>query len=119
MHSTMRDTIKKYTDFLAPDDGPTAKSAFFVVRMIETKTPGAPRYGLKVTKRVFKFAVHRNRAKRLLRDWIRFNDKLLLPEYDYIFISRAAILGSSRDDGREAMRKALAYLKKQYGTKKK
>lgn len=114
----MRDTIKKHTDFLAPEDSPVAKSAFFVVRTIPTKTPGAPRYGLKVTKRVFKFAVHRNRAKRLLRDWIRFNDTLMLPEYDYVFISRAAILTATRDDGREAMRKALAYLKKQYGGKK-
>ncbi|MFQ6739620.1 MAG: ribonuclease P protein component [Alphaproteobacteria bacterium] len=114
----MRDTIKKYTDFMTPEDGPVAKSSFFVIRLGPTKTPGTPRYGLKVTKRVFKFAVHRNRAKRLLRDWIRYNDKLLLPEYDYIFISRTGILGAGRDEGREAMRKALAYLKKQYGTKK-
>ena len=73
---------------------------------------GTPRYGLTVTKRTFKLAVHRNRAKRLLRDWVRFNEKCLRPDMDYVFIARRPILDATREDGRSAMARALTYLKK-------
>ena len=109
----MRDTIKKHEDFIAKDNDPVAKSAYFLVRAKYAKIPDDARYGLIVTKKTFKHATDRNRAKRLLRDWIRFNEKLLRPEWDYVFIARSAILDTDRTTGREAMRKALAYLAKQ------
>lgn len=99
-----------------PDD-PSAVSTFFVVRAKKVKFPEDPRYGLIVSKRMFKFAVQRNRAKRLLRDWIAFADGLLCPEFDYIFIARSAILGASRDEGRAAMTKALNHILKKYAKK--
>ena len=53
-----------------------------------------------------------DRAKRLLRDWVRFNEGLLLPDMDYVFVARHAILDATRDDGRDAMARALGQLKK-------
>lgn len=108
----MRDTIKKHSDFLMTDENPTAKSAFFYIRMKPCTLPGVPRYGLTATKKTFKFAVHRNRAKRLLRDWVRFNEKHLRPDMDYVFIARHPILDATREDGRAAMTRALVYLKR-------
>ncbi len=109
----MRDTIKKHKDFVAGDNDLTARNACFLIRAKRTKFPGDARYGLIVTKKVFKHAVDRNRAKRLLRDWIAFNQKLLRDEWDYVFIARGAILNTDRESGREAVRKALCYLRKQ------
>ena len=108
----MRDTIKKHSDFLMTDENPTPKSAFFFIRMKPCTLPGVPRYGLMATKRTFKLAVHRNLAKRKLRDWIRFTEKHLRPDMDYVFIARKSILDAARDDGRAAMARALVYLKR-------
>ena len=108
----MRDTIKKHSDFLMTDDNPTARSEFFYVRMKPCVVSGSPRYGLMATKRTFKLAVHRNRAKRLLRDWIRFNEQYLRPDMDYVFVARRPILEAPREDGRAAMKRALVYLQK-------
>jgi len=110
----MRNTIKNHNDFLTADNDPTARSAFFLVRAKPAKFPDDPRYGLTATKKTFKFAVDRNRAKRKLRDWIRFNESLLLAQYDYVFIARRAILNASRTDGRVAMKKALRYMGREY-----
>lgn len=109
----MRDTIKKHEDFAAGDNDPVAKSPYFLIRAKRAKFPEDARYGLIVTKKTFKHAVDRNRAKRLLRDWIAFNENLLKNNWDYVFIARTAILDADRTTGRTAMRKALAYLKKQ------
>ena len=109
----MRDTIKKHLDFKTKDSDPSARCAYFLIRVKPVKDIEKPRYGLVVTKKTFKHAIDRNRAKRLLRDWIRFNEKLLKPEWDYVFIARSAILDTDRTTGREAMRKALAYLRNQ------
>ncbi len=115
----MRNTIKNHKDFLMAEDAPTAKSNFFVIRAKPARFPDDARYGLTATKRTFRFATQRNRAKRLLRDWIAFNDALLLSEFDYVFIARHGILDATRDDGREAMRKALTHIQRKYGPKKK
>ncbi|MBO4626324.1 MAG: ribonuclease P protein component [Alphaproteobacteria bacterium] len=108
----MRDTIKNHKDFLMTDQDPVAKSAFFYVRMKPCATPGVPRYGLMATKKTFKLAVQRNRAKRLMRDWIRFNEKHLLDDMDYVFSARRPILEVAREDGRAAMERALMHLEK-------
>ena len=106
----MRDTIKKHKDFLMGEEEPVAKCAFCLIRARLTHFPGNAQYGLVATKRTFRHAVDRNRAKRLLRDWIYHNRHLLRDDMDYIFIARSAILDASRSDGREALRKALRYL---------
>lgn len=112
----MRDTIKNHKDFIMRDEDPVAKSEYFIVRIKPCTLPNTPRYGVTATKRTFKLAVCRNRAKRLLRDWVRFNENLLLPNVDYIFIARHPILDATRDDGRAAMARALTYLNKNFTT---
>ena len=98
---------------MAGENDPTARCAYFLVRAKPAKYPDDARYGLIVTKKTFKHATDRNRAKRLIRDWIAYNEKMLRDEWDYIFIIRHAILDADRESGRTAMRKALHYLKKQ------
>lgn len=110
----IRDTIKKHADFAMGDSDPTARCAYFLVRAKNAKFPDDPRYGLIVTKKTFKHAVDRNRAKRLIRDWICANENLLVREWDYVFVVRRDILTANRTDGRVAMKKALHYLKKLY-----
>ena len=113
----MRDTIKKHSDFHMTEDDPSARSEFFVVRARKTVFPGDARVGFTVTKRTFKLAVERNRAKRLMRDWVRFCDDLMVPEFDYVFIARPSILTATRDMGRIAMTKALRHILKKYAPK--
>jgi ribonuclease P protein component len=109
----IRDTIKNHSDFIAGENDPTARSAFFLVRAKPAKYPDDARFGLIVTKKTFKHAVDRNRAKRLMRDWIEFNEDMLREDWDYVFVARRAILEATRLDGRVAMKKALNYLCKQ------
>lgn len=110
----MRDTIKKHQDFITTDDMPSARSAYCGIRVKPAKFSDDPRVGFVATKRTFRFAVDRNRAKRLLRDWVRFNEELMLPEYDYIFIAYAAILNATRDQGRAGMAKALRHIAREH-----
>ncbi len=114
----MRNTIKNHNDFIAGDNDPVAKSPYFLIRAKPAKFADDARVGFTATKKTFRFAVQRNRAKRLLRDWVAFNEKLMAREYDYIFIARGAILNATRTDGREAMRKALRYIQRAYAPKK-
>ena len=113
----MRDTIKKHSDFLMSDDAPSARSAFFVARAHPTHFPGDARVGFMATKHTFKLAVDRNRAKRLMREWERFHEGLMAPEFDYVFYARPAILTLSRDMGRDVMRKELLHILKKYAPK--
>ncbi len=115
----MRSTIKKHRNFLPDPRDINARSALFFVRARPSRIQNTPQYGLIVTKRLFKFAVDRNRAKRLLRDWITFNEKYMCKELDYIFIARSSILRATRTEGRTAMRKALNYIKKSYAEQSK
>ena len=44
---------------------------------------------------------------------IEFNENMMCPEWDYVFVIRRDILSASRTEGRDAMKKALNYLRKQ------
>ncbi|MBO4583179.1 MAG: ribonuclease P protein component [Alphaproteobacteria bacterium] len=114
----MRDTIKSHADFHTTDADPSARSAFFFIRAKVARFPTNPRVGFMATKHTFKLAVERNRAKRLLRDWVRYHSGLLVPEFDYIFIARHMILDATRPAGREAMEKALLHIAHKYAPKK-
>lgn len=105
-----RKTIKKHDDFATVLDAPSARSAYFFIRTKKAKFENDARYGLVVTKKTFKHAIDRNRAKRLLRDWIAYNESLLRPDWDYIFIVKRDIFCADRYSGRNAMKKALRYL---------
>ena len=106
----MRDTIKRHKDFAIGKDDVTARCAYCLIRVRPTLFPDGGQYGLVATKRTFRYAVERNRAKRLLREWIRRYADYMRPDLDYIFIARPAILKASRLEGYLALRKALYYL---------
>ena len=107
-----RKTIRNHRDFLTVRETPTARADCFVVKAKSAKFEKDARFGLVVSKKVFKLAVYRNRAKRLLRDWIAFNEDLMLPDMDYIFIARSQILDCKREEGRAQMAKALKQIAK-------
>lgn len=113
----MRNTIKAHKDFIMSDFNPICKTDLFLVRAKDARFIGDARYGLVATKRTFKLAVHRNRAKRLLRDWIAFNESLMLDTCDYVFIARHNILEANRENGRKTMAFALKQIEKQYAKK--
>lgn len=110
----MRNTIKNHADFAMTPDDLSGMSAYFIVRAKPAKYQNDARYGLVVTKRTFKHAVDRNRAKRLLREWIRHHENMLMPEFDYVFVARHKILNVAYDQGAESMGKALHWIKKTY-----
>lgn len=107
-----RKTIRNHRDFLTVREDPFVHTDCFVVKAKSAKFENDARFGIVASKKAFKLAVHRNRAKRLLRDWIAFNEDLMLPDMDYIFIARSSILDCNRDDGRAQMSKALKKIAK-------
>ena len=107
-----RKTIRNHKDFLTSSDDLSIRAAYFLVKTKFAKYPQDPRYGIIASKRTFRHAVDRNRAKRLLRDWIGANEKKMLKDMDYIFIAGKDILNATRDKGRSAMRRALKIVEK-------
>jgi ribonuclease P protein component len=113
-----RKTIRKHADFLTPKDGPNITFDNVVsVRIKNAKIQDDARYGIIASKRLFRFAVQRNRVKRLLRDWIFYNEDLMLPEFDYVFIAGAEILNTNRENGREYIKRALTKISQNYAEK--
>ncbi len=102
-----RHTIRNHRDFITPQDGLKVALPSLVLRVKPVKIKNDPRYGIIASKKVFKLAVHRNRAKRLLRDWIAFNEDFMMPEFDYVFIAKARVLETNREDGRRETKKAF------------
>ncbi|MBN1325274.1 MAG: ribonuclease P protein component [Alphaproteobacteria bacterium] len=109
----MRSTIRKHSDFIMPENCATAKTPLFIAKARKTIFPNDARYGLITTKKTFRLAVNRNRAKRLLRVWLFENKSLLNPELDYIFIARTPILNTLKPNGVAFMKEALESLDKQ------
>ena len=109
-----RKTIRDHKDFKTSLGDYKVHSYNMTVKAKNAKIPGDARYGLFATKRTFKLAVDRNRAKRMLRDWIAFNEDLMLPELDYIFVARDPILTRRRDPGRREMGYSLKKIAELY-----
>jgi ribonuclease P protein component len=103
----MRQTIRKYKDFIAGENDPMVKTPIFIVRCRPTLWSGDAKYGLIASKKTFAHAHDRNRAKRLLRVWVRACESDMNPKMDYIFIARATILDASLQIGTETMKNAL------------
>ncbi len=114
IYAMKRKTIIKHSDFSTPPDSIVGRSEFFYIKTRLARFPGDARYGLVASKHAFRLAVQRNRAKRLLRDWIRYNEHLMLPCLDYIFIATPKIWDAPRRLGRDRMRKTLKRIAKTY-----
>ena len=93
------------------DDAPKYICDFFIAKARPTKWPNDARYGLTATKRTFRPAVLRNRAKRLLRAWLKEAESSLNPDLDYVFIARSGILDATLPDGVAQLNRALKKLK--------
>ena len=121
MMVVMRNTIKNHNDFTTDRSCPYVTTDLFVIRTRPAKYENDARYGLVVAKRNFRFAVERNRAKRLLRDWIAFSEQYMCDDLDYVFFARANILGDSvtREIGRNMMVNALQDIKLKNESRKK
>lgn len=109
-----RKTIRNHKDFFVPKDGIHVAMDCFLVKAKPAKIPGDARYGLIVSKKTFKLAVHRNRAKRLIRNWIAENEGLMLPDLDYIFIVRNTLLDYDHKKGSRQIKRALSKISKIY-----
>jgi ribonuclease P protein component len=111
-----RKTIRKHSDFITSRDCIILRCGFLILKLKPAKITGDARYGLVVSKKHFKLAIQRNRAKRLIRDWITYNENLMAPTMDYIFILNTNILQENRENGRQEVKKvfnkALKLLKK-------
>ena len=109
-----RKTIRNHKDFYMPHNGLVVATDCFVIKAGPAKIPGDARYGLVVSKRSFRFAVKRNRAKRLMRDWIAANENLMSQDLDYVFIVNNPVLECDRESGRQKIEKALLKISKIY-----
>ena len=107
-------TIRNHKDFLTGPQDIKVRSVCFYVKTKKSHIPDESRYGIVVTKRRFKKATERNRAKRVMRDWIAYSEDLFLPNIDYIFIPNDEILDYNREQGRKDTIKALKRIKKAY-----
>jgi len=107
-----RKTIRNHRDFVTSPDDLMVRAGCFIVKAKNAKFENDARYGLVAAKKIFKLAVQRNRVKRVLRDWIAFNEKTMLPDLDYIFIARDSVLNTNREDGREQVCQALKKIAK-------
>ena len=112
IHPMKRKTISHHRDFCVPSNCFRVVEDCFILKAAPTKTPGDPRYGLVVSKRAFKFAVERNRAKRLMRDWIAANENCMNPKLDYIFIVNHNVLNCTREIGRQKVNAVLKSVSK-------
>lgn len=114
LHIMKRKTIRNHKDFLTSLGDYRVSSYNIVVKAKKAKIPGDARYGLFAPKKTFKLATDRNRAKRMLRDWIAANEDFLSPELDYIFVAREPILTRRRDPGRDELNFLLKKITKLY-----
>nr|MBQ0090928.1 ribonuclease P protein component [Candidatus Enterousia merdequi] len=109
-----RKTIRKHFDFICPHDCLMARGSALIVKTKPLKIPCDPRYGLVVSKRDFKLATERNHVKRLLRDWIAYNEDLMLNDFDYVFIANRNILSVNRETGRQEIKNLLNKISKKF-----
>jgi ribonuclease P protein component len=105
-----RESFKQRSDFLRlKESRALVKARFFIAN--SAASLDAPRYGIIATKKTFASAVDRNRARRLIREWLRLSDNKLDLTLDYSFVLRADILKATRSDGMKELEKALKELK--------
>jgi ribonuclease P protein component len=81
--------LKRRNDFRRVfQSGQSAANRQFVVVVLSRKTPGPPRIGVSVSRKVGK-AVVRNRIRRLVKEVTRHWIPYLKPETDIVVIARA------------------------------
>ena len=82
--------------FRATFDANETQAGRYLVMWVRKRGSGESRVGVMATKRLFRHAVDRNRARRLLRETFRLNQHHLLPGVDLILLARRQIAGIGR-----------------------
>ena len=113
-----RKTIRNHRDFFVSAGNLKSVTDCFLIKAKMAQKPGDARYGVLVSKRIFRTAVLRNRAKRLVRDWIAFNERLMVQDLDYIFVLYLPILDCEREVGRRSLAHSLKRIAKTYKKQK-
>ena len=91
--------------FRSTFDGNETQAGRYLVMWLRQNGTGRGHVGVMATKRVFRRAVDRNRARRLLRETYRLNQPCLAPGLDMILLARRPIVGARQDEvGREFAR---------------
>ncbi|NQU39252.1 MAG: ribonuclease P protein component [Lentisphaerae bacterium] len=83
----------------------------YQVLWIDSGSSSTPRVGVIASKRTFRRAVDRARAKRLLREAFRLNRERFDPHTDCVLVARRAIM----DAGRHAVERELLELARHCG----
>ncbi|MCL2629104.1 MAG: ribonuclease P protein component [Alphaproteobacteria bacterium] len=105
-----RESFKKRADFLRLKDcGASFVARFFIANAAPAREIPA-RYGITASLSTFDNSVKRNRARRLMREWLRLEADALDPGKDYSFVLRAAILNAKREEGVKELKKVLEKL---------
>lgn len=100
MRYTRQQHLRKASEFQSVRaSGIRRECGFFCVNILQQpdRTPVIRRAGFIASKRIGN-AVHRNRAKRMLREVFRNQQKLLPPSCDVVFIARKAINNAEVSD---------------------
>ena len=82
----------------------------YLVAFIHAEEGAAGRLGVVASKRTFRRAVDRNRAKRLLREAFRLNRATLTGQDDVVLLARGKILAAKRQAVETDFRAAMWYV---------
>jgi ribonuclease P protein component len=105
----MKNTIKLHRDFNFEGAGSAVTPS--MIAKYRKKLHDTGEFGLVVSKKVFPRAVQRNRAKRLMREWIR---KCKMPGgLDILLIARPQIMKTSLPEGVRHMKSVIRRVKGQ------
>ncbi|MDR0448869.1 MAG: ribonuclease P protein component [Rickettsiales bacterium] len=105
-----RQTFDSRADFERLKNGAARFPArFFIANAAPARTNPA-KYGMVATIKSFDTAVKRNRARRLMREWLRLSGKLD-PALDYSFVLRPHILDAKAGEGQKELSRALGKLR--------
>ena len=83
----------------------------FMVVWVRNGDDASSRLGVIASKRTFRRAVDRARAKRLIREAFRLNRGNFVDGYDYVIVARHRILGVSRQIVEKDLMRLIGRLK--------
>jgi len=110
----MKNTIKLHKNFKFPENNWLTEGPLHL--KWRPKLFESPQFGFVATKKTFPRAVDRNRAKRLLRIWIRANT--LPKDLDLLFVARPSILEINYLDGAHLVKTVVKKITKTLPTDK-
>lgn len=96
--------LKSRPEFLRVREGERRKGRYFVLEVLDRRTPDeAPRAGFTVTKKQGN-AVERNRMRRRLKEAVRLTAQFaMLPGHDYVIVGHRDLLAAPFDELTKAL----------------